>query len=151
MIDDDQFDEDLERALAASRMPNKQSSSPKKELKSTDDKAPDTSKSTLASDFLKQRALLEKERLARSKKRSYSPAESDDESDEPVHVSKKPTRSSNTPSGAPSTDEGDVFWNGEIRQTANRVTQSTDTRPTFRISEIIGNVRFLSKNNDRLE
>jgi tyrosyl-DNA phosphodiesterase 1 len=37
--------------------------------------------------------------------------------------------------------ESDVYWTGELRQTANmHVPSSKDTRPTFRLHDILGNV-----------
>ena len=48
-----------------------------------------------------------------------------------------------------STNQPPMFWRGEIRQTANmHVDPKKDTNPTFRLSEIIGEVRpapFLSQ------
>lgn len=111
-----------------------------------------------ASDFLKERRILEQQRIARMKKsqtytrqqaqkRSYSASLSEDESDgytRPLkrRPSGKPVASS---SATPTTvgaveDLGEMFWNGELRQTANRYTEKTDIKPTFRISEIIGDV-----------
>jgi tyrosyl-DNA phosphodiesterase-1 len=41
-----------------------------------------------------------------------------------------------------STNQPQMFWRGEIRQTANmHVDPKKDTKPTFRLSEIIGEVR----------
>lgn len=50
-------------------------------------------------------------------------------------------------SSSVSTNQPQKFWRGEIRQTANmHVDPEKDTRPTFRLSEIVGEVRstFLS-------
>ena len=111
-----------------------------------------------ASDFLRERRIMEQQRLARmnkaqaqtqlkAQKRSYSASLSEDESDEdPRPLKRKPSKlpvpsSSSTTTAANGTqDDGEVFWNGELRQTANRYTERTDTKPTFRISEIIGDV-----------
>lgn len=42
----------------------------------------------------------------------------------------------------PSASKTTFFWDGELRQTANRlVEKEKDTRPTFRFSEVIGPVR----------
>ena len=47
-------------------------------------------------------------------------------------------------SGQGSTQTRAVFWNGELRQTANmHVDQEKDTRPVFRLSEIISPVRIV--------
>ncbi|KAF9650179.1 phospholipase D/nuclease [Thelephora ganbajun] len=51
-----------------------------------------------------------------------------------INRSSKPSTSSNT-----STNQPPMFWRGEIRQTANaHVDPKKDTKPTFRLSEIIG-------------
>lgn len=111
-----------------------------------------------ASDFLKERRILEQQRIARmnkaqsqtqqkTQKRSHSASLSEDESDgEPRPLKRKPSRklvasSSSTVKTANGTEDvGEMFWNGELRQTANRYTERTDEKPTFRISEIIGDV-----------
>ena len=51
---------------------------------------------------------------------------------------------SSKPSAGPSanTNQSRMFWRGEIRQTANmHVDPKKDTKPTFRLSEIVGEVR----------
>ena len=51
---------------------------------------------------------------------------------------------SSKPSAGPSanTNQSRMFWRGEIRQTANmHVDPKKDTEPTFRLSEIVGEVR----------
>ena len=51
--------------------------------------------------------------------------------------SSKPNASSNA-----STNQPQMFWRGEVRQTANmHVDPKKDVKPTFRLSEIIGEVR----------
>ena len=114
-----------------------------------------------ASDFLRERRILEQQRVARmnkaqsqtqqkTQKRSHSASLSEDESDEePRPLKRKPSRklvasSSSTIATANGTEDvGEMFWNGELRQTANRYTERTDEKPTFRISEIIGDVSRL--------
>lgn len=111
-----------------------------------------------ASDFLKERRILEMQRIARmneaqtqtrqkAQKRSYSASLSEDESDGyPRPLKRKSSRKAVASSSATTTtasvaeDVGEMFWNGELRQTANRYTERTDKKPTFRISEIIGDV-----------
>ena len=78
-----------------------------------------------------------------ARKRSYSTSLSEDESDGDSRLLKRrPSRAPVASSAAIRTTEeqGEVFWNGELRQTANRYTEGTDKKPTFRISEIIGDV-----------
>ena len=54
-----------------------------------------------------------------------------------INGSSKPSASSSA-----STNQPQMFWRGEIRQTANmHVDPKKDTKPTFRLSEIIGEVR----------
>ena len=111
-----------------------------------------------ASDFLKERRILEQQRIARmnkaqsqtqqkTQKRSHSASLSEDESDEDARPlkrkpSKKPLASSSSTTTRPNEAEGvgEMFWHGELRQTANRYTERMDKKPTFRISEIIGDV-----------
>ena len=62
-----------------------------------------------------------------------------------INGSSKPSASSSA-----TTNQPQMFWRGEIRQTANmHVDPKKDTKPTFRLSEIIGEVRptilFLSQ------
>ena len=111
-----------------------------------------------ASDFLRERRILEQQRIARmnraqsqgplkTQKRSHSASLSEDESDEePRPLKRKPSRKLLASSSSAiktvngTEDVGEMFWNGELRQTANRYTERTDEKPTFRISEIIGDV-----------
>ena len=56
-----------------------------------------------------------------------------------ISAPSKPTASSSV-----STSQPQKFWRGEIRQTANmHVDSKKDTRPTFRLSEIVGEVRSI--------
>jgi tyrosyl-DNA phosphodiesterase-1 len=87
---------------------------------------------------------------AHNNKRSYSASLSEDESDEdPRPLKRKPSKNKKlVPSSSSTTTTttnlaegvGEMFWDGELRQTANRYTERTDKKPTFRISEIIGDV-----------
>lgn len=55
-----------------------------------------------------------------------------------INRTPKPSTSSST-----STNQPQMFWKGEIRQTANmHVEPEKDTKPTFRLSDIIEEVRF---------
>lgn len=175
MVDDsdeeeeDTFQADLERALRASAQ--EASSKPvhvANDSRSEEPNAPvHSDKAALASDFLRERAKLEKERLARSrgivrgppstssvsagKKRSYSESQSDSEEDQPQAKRNLPSSSSSrattskantSSSSADSNDEGEeLFYNHELRPTANRFTESNDLenrRKTFRMSQLIG-------------
>jgi hypothetical protein len=110
-----------------------------------------------ASEFLRERKILEQERLARmnmgqgqparrhtAQKRSYSASMSEEESDADGRPLKR-NRHAATPTTtatAVAEDLGEMFWSGELRQTANRFTERTDGKPTFRVSEIISDVRL---------
>lgn len=97
--------------------------------------------------FLAERATLERERLARQKRLRPNIEQDDDESseerDEPP--SKRPKSNTATTSSSqnlpPKTSSGEpLFWDGEIRQTANRhALPSKDKKPVFRLTEILGN------------
>jgi tyrosyl-DNA phosphodiesterase 1 len=169
--DEDAFQGDLERALRASAQ--EASSKPVVQVANGTQgeevpNAPiDSDKAVLASDFLRQRAQLEKERLARSrgiirgpptasaisagKKRGYSESQSDSEEDQPQAKRNLPSSSSSrattskgntSSSSADSNDEDEeLFYNHELRPTANRFTEKSDLenrRKTFRMSQLIG-------------
>ena len=172
-----QFQADLQRALQESQSQSQSVSQPIPQTVVVDTPAK-------PSNFLSERAQLERERLARQKRLrgdtddrnpsrgptpSTSTADSEDyESDDNglgkpaakrqhlatprqgrilqqskskqsakvINESSKPSASSST-----STNQPQMFWRGEIRQTANMHVDPKDTKPTFRLSEIIGEVR----------
>ena len=177
--EEDTFQADLERALKASAQeassgPSKGPSSEQVAKPSRSEEMPSipvdndqSNKAALASDFLRQRAQLEKERLARSrgivsgplttsavsagKKRSYSESQSDSEEDQPQAKRNLPSSSSSrattskgntSSSSANSNDESEeLFYNHELRPIANRFTEENDLenkRKTFRMSQLIG-------------
>ncbi|KAL4252985.1 tyrosyl-DNA phosphodiesterase family protein [Abortiporus biennis] len=92
------------------------------------------------------RAQLERDRLARQKRLRpdlYANAESkteDGESDGSDDEDKGRSTKSHLPSQAkPQSQESTLYWEGEIRQTANKhVDASKDVKPAFRLSELIG-------------
>lgn len=113
---------------------------------------PSTVNSQSNSSFLRERAQLEQERLARLKRLRDEPHPQ--EIEPPM---KHPTLSSTEPSSAPASEAGpsqsgsrtvdedvEVFWDGELRQTANAHVElgrnGEDGRPIFRLSQIIGDV-----------
>jgi len=181
---EDNFQADLERALKESAKETQSASTstaPAGQVANgtRGEEAPESSandeqaqKATLASDFLRQRAELERERLARSKvivtkpstassvsagkKRSYSESQSDGSEEDQPEAKRNPSpskaatgKTTATSSSVNSTDEGvEIFYNHELRPTANRFSEKRDIekkRKTFRISEITGkkeNVSF---------
>jgi len=163
-VNDDEDDEDvrfradLVRAIAASKAAA----------------SPTTSVATLSSDsdsnqaigpaaapqsnsaFLTERAKLEQERLARLKRLR---GDSEDPNGAAAPPPKRPTPS-RTMSCSPASQDGprrkgkevaddpeeaEVFWDGELRQTANKHVEprrnGEDGKPVFRLSQIIGDVR----------
>jgi hypothetical protein len=173
-IDDDddhddeeaRFQADLARAIAAS----KENASPATSIASlsSDQNQTDgvgnastsasavvtTAHSSTSSSFLAERAQLEQQRLARLKR---SRGETDSHVTGPP--SKRQSSSSRELSGTPASESGqsrrekervdeeaEVFWDGELRQTANMHVSpghnGTNGKAVFRLSEIIGDVRL---------
>jgi tyrosyl-DNA phosphodiesterase-1 len=118
--------------------------------------------STLAahsgSSFLTERAQLEQQRLARLKRLHDGP---DPQTPPPPSKRPAPSREPSCPPaseagssrrrGKEAVDEGvETFWDGELRQTANKHVElghnGENGRPVFRLSQIIGDVSrfFLS-------
>lgn len=124
------------------------------------------------SSFLNERAKMEQERLERIAKRMRGEeAGGSQQREEPPAKRPRPSTSSSAQSktistldkikqaeasaeelaarmnvtsspSIPSGSKTTFFWDGELRQTANRlVDKEKDTRPTFRFSEVIGTVR----------
>ena len=105
-----------------------------------------------SSAFLSERAQLEQERLARLKRLR---GDSEDVHRAAPPPQKRPT----TTTCAPASQDGpkrkeaaddsetaaEVFWDGELRQTANKHVEprrnGEDGKPVFRLSQIIGDVR----------
>lgn len=117
--------------------------------------------------FLSERAMLEKERLERQKRvrREAGLDDEDEGSSKKQHVYSSPelqtherggtltnaaaSGSSRTvrASDVPTIDQ--IFWEGEVRQTANRHAEPRkDGQPTFRLTEVLGKV---CPNNHELE
>jgi hypothetical protein len=161
-IDDDEearFQADLARAIAAS----KQDLSPVTSIASLssdpsqiidlESAPPSTAATQSSSSFLRERAQLEQERLTRLKRLHGEPHPQSTES-----PSKRPAPSrevSTAPKADPSRQRGrepvdedaEVFWDGELRQTANAHVElgnnGEDGRSVFRLSQIIGDVSSL--------
>jgi tyrosyl-DNA phosphodiesterase-1 len=107
------------------------------------------------SNFLSERALMEQERLERQKRlrpdTSFDEKEQQ-ESSKRLHVSEtrvngkakskaavSASSSSFSSSAVPTIDQ--LFWEGEVRQIANRHAEPRkDGRPTFRLTEVLGKV-----------
>lgn len=173
--DDTDFQADLQRAIEASKQSMPQAPVKKENTAGVTTPEPSVaprsdntaSSNDPASDFIRQRAQLEKERLARSQgvvnasfakttsgsshtgKRSRSQSITDDEEEdddgtpqakrrEPIKIDKG--------KGKEREDTTELYWNGELRQTANILTDKADVqhkRKVFRMSEIIGEVRVM--------
>ncbi|KAG8908766.1 hypothetical protein FRB99_003004 [Tulasnella sp. 403] len=166
---DEEYQRDLERALALSmdyKPSTKRSLSnlpphDKPTLQPHASDQPTTSQRGLApgvSLFLAERAKLERERRARQKrirpdiKQSSGEEDTDVENAPPAKRSRvnnakpttlQPVASSSSPKtfGPDTSTPSDepLFWDGELRQTANRFAlPSKDTKPVFRLTEILG-------------
>ena len=158
--DDDEearFHADLARAIAASNQDLSPAtsiaslSSDRSQIDDLKSAPPLTVTAQSKSSFLRERAQLEQERLARLKRLRDEPHPQDTEP-----PSKRPTPSREM-SSAPTSEAGpsqrgsqtvdedvEVFWDGELRQTANAHVElernGEDGKPIFRLSEIIGDV-----------
>jgi len=162
-LDDEErrFQSDLQRAIAASKQ---QETS--RTISHPIEIPLQASTQTSGTSFLSERAQLEKERLARQK-RLRPEMETGSGSNEDSHRSKRQHISSSSSAGvrransrasssatsvpgpiasssqvpaSSSVDSNDpsLFWEGELRQTANaHVDRAKDTRPTFRLTEIL--------------
>jgi len=151
------FQADLARAIAASKRDLSPTtsvaslSSDPSHINDLKSAPPSTVNTQSNSTFLSERAQLEQERLARLKRLHDEPHPQDTEP-----PSKRPTPSREL-SSAPASGVGpsqrggqtvdrdvEVFWDGELRQTANAFVEldrnGEDGRPVFRLSQIIGDV-----------
>ena len=116
---------------------------------------------SVVSSFLSERAQLEKERRERQKRlrpqasSSSIAAPDDDDLEEPpakrhqVSCSNSSFKRSNIPHDSSSKKSGElptieqVFWNGELRQTATQNAEPRkDGQATFRLTDILGKVKF---------
>lgn len=108
--------------------------------------------------FMSERAIMERERLARQKrlrkeaglddeddlsaKRQHLPSEGSSSlpsSPEIPSKGKSKATHSATSTNVPTIDQ--IFWEGEVRQIANKHAEPReDGRPTFRLTEILGKV-----------
>jgi tyrosyl-DNA phosphodiesterase 1 len=167
--DEDDEDANFQAQLNRAIMASKAETSRRSHQPAGKDVAPSDSQPTMpgASVFLSERAQLEKERRERQKRLRPEAAldgnDHGDDSDEDVAVreppakrqhlssssgvrtnnaSTRPASSSSTPStsaNVPTIDR--VFWDGEFRQTATKHAEPRkDGRPTFRITEVLGQV-----------
>ena len=154
------FQADLARAIAASKVnasPTTSVASLSSGASPDPGNAPFTASavaSHASSSFLADRAQLEQQRLARLKRLR---GESDSQSMMPPSKRRGLSRETScrpTSEVGPSRKEKDtadqeaeVFWDGELRQTANMhvdaVHNGMDGKPVFRLSQIIGDVSLL--------
>jgi hypothetical protein len=157
--DDDEearFQADLACAIAASKRELSPAtsiaslSSDPSQIIDLESVAPSTVGAQSSSNFLRERAQLERERLTRLKRLRGEPY-----LQSPEAPSKRPALSrevSSAPKAGTSRQRGreavggdtEVFWDGELRQTANAHVglghNGEDGRPVFRLSQIIGDV-----------
>lgn len=153
------YQADLRRALEASKAESQSSQPP---LSPSVPSAKVEESKPGPSSFLSERAKLEKERLERQKRlrrevglddekaEKYN-AESGEDSD--ISMDGPPTKrqhlstssqEKSIPSiltGGPGPSEAEIFWDGELRQTATRFAEPRkDNKPTFRLTQVLGNV-----------
>lgn len=146
-----QYQADLRRALEASKAPTQQVSPPAHDPKTEQSKPGPSS-------FLAERAKLERDRLERQKRlrgeaglgdprTDQHEAESDTDSD--ISMNERPTKKQHLSSpptplvsaGASSVSGTEIFWDGELRQTATRFAEPrADGQRTFRLTQVLGNV-----------
>ena len=161
--DDDEetrFQADLARAIAASNRDLSPAtsiasiSSDRSQIDDLKSAPPSTVTAQSNSRFLRERAQLEQERLARLKRLRDKPHPQDTE---PPLKRPTPSREMSSASaseagpsqrGSQTVDEDvEVFWDGELRQTANAHVElgrnGEDGRPIIRLSQIIGDVSWL--------
>ncbi len=151
---DDAFEADLARAMRESSKQSITNNDPNAAGPSTSPTSKPTPKPVLAgvtsgaSLFLQERKKMEAERLARQKRLRPQTAkeESEDTDNEKasslpskrVKLSPVPLASTKAPASQ-AMEVDPLFWDGEIRQTANRhAIPSQDNKPVFRLSEILG-------------
>ncbi|KAI0262793.1 tyrosyl-DNA phosphodiesterase-domain-containing protein [Gloeopeniophorella convolvens] len=153
------FQADLARAIAASRDGASPATSVTTSLSSEDsdrvNEPGPSSRSSItvvpqpASSFLSERAQLEQARLARLKRLRDDSEQQ--KSEEPLRKRQTPSTASSRASSRTTAsekgkgkarEEADIFWDGELRQTANKHVEprrnGEDGTPIFRLSEIIG-------------
>ena len=134
VISDDEdadFQRDIQRAIEASK------STPRT-----------VSSSQLPSVFISERAVMERERLDRQKRlrKEAGLDDEDDMSTKRLHLPSEgspviPSKISSKGTSIPTIDQ--IFWEGEVRQIANKYAEPRDDgRPTFRLTEILGKVRL---------
>ncbi|KDQ55780.1 hypothetical protein JAAARDRAFT_159157 [Jaapia argillacea MUCL 33604] len=157
--DEAQFMADLQRAIEASKAEVSKIQQPERPIPIQSDPP---SRSQTHTPFLSDRAQLERERLERQKRLR---GEMIDEEKDEIEVEELPPAkrhhpsSSNRPARAnggasssstisrsitgtstPATTGEQLFWDGELRQTANKHADlKQDIPPTFRLTEVIGN------------
>ncbi|EMD34993.1 hypothetical protein CERSUDRAFT_54191, partial [Gelatoporia subvermispora B] len=152
--EDDGFAADLQRAIQASQKDGTSSMRATSGIASPSLAQP-SSRSTpaLSTDgsnpFLADRAQLERERLARLKRLRPDAESEEGEGDgtqpkakrQQVSSRSRANRSANastSSSSGTSASSEQMFWDGELRQIANKhVDPTKETRPTFRLTEIL--------------
>jgi tyrosyl-DNA phosphodiesterase-1 len=160
--DEKRFQADLQRALEASKVLSQSPSVPQPPATEQTSEQPKPAPSS----FLSERARLEKERLERQKRLRGeagledmktakdgpdSETESDTSLDGPPAKKQQLSRPSQEMAvplnlaGTSRSFSSNMFWNGELRQTATRFAEPRkDGQPTFRLSQVLGNVNKLT-------
>lgn len=162
--DDDQFQSELLQAIQVSKT---ESSRATTQSVHNPEPLSQSARSTPAASFLSERAQMERERLERLKrvrgqdaddggrmsplaKKQHIPSEmhangraniaSASSSSVPSSSSASSRSASTTINNIPTSEQ--LFWNGELRPTANKHCQPRqDGKSTFRLTEVLGSVR----------
>ncbi|KAJ3548645.1 hypothetical protein NMY22_g1191 [Coprinellus aureogranulatus] len=108
------------------------------------------------SSFLAQRAQLERERLERQRKLQGNVNKRESEEDDSEEEDERPakrrqvatsslTGTQEASSSKPTAPEDQIFWKGELRQTATRFAEPrADGQPTFRLTRVLGQTSELA-------
>lgn len=168
------FQAELQRALEASKIESRIQAPRQHPTAAATSSAEPQSNQSAANGFLSERAQMEKERRERQKRMRKEAGLDDDDNDQQAggrsakrqHLSSssgvrtnngRPSPGSSSPQNAGSSKAAvhvptieQVFWDGEFRQTATRYAEPRkDGRPTFRLTEILGEVIYkISLNRD---
>ena len=148
--DDAAFQEELKQALEASKASSQSKVIEEPLVAAASERGHSSGNST----FLYERAKLERERLERQKRlrpdsARASPMVEDSDDEEPPAKRQNTSSASSVHSATSSNSRRPVqpqtqfFWNGELRQTATKhADPRKDGCPTFRLTEILGQVRI---------
>jgi len=162
-VEESRFQQQLKHVLEASKTESLPTPTSTSETTIGNSQINQPPSQSMVSSFLSERAQLEKERRERQKRlrpqasSSFVPAPDDDDDDlEEPPAKRHQVSSSNTPfkrsnilhdSSSKNSHElpmiEQVFWNGELRQTATQYAEPRkDGQATIRLTDVLGKVNF---------